>query len=235
MIEPRHIRDSIERALHAIALSTAKPGSRGGIRVSGGTNEPPMPISEGIMWGKRLLHERTMSWASMIGEEQQIVVNADFDDVSMLCWLHKQAHHLAAHDEAQQFLDEITEAVKLIESPYNPRIVKRFKGIHGGAEIYVKDDQQLVELEDGRVEHIESIKAWNRDEVRLYEGTAKEVSEMVWEFFDEYVDPRRISTTHRNDNDPRSKVSNPLTALRMDGKNHIYRVQDVLKRFIERN
>ena len=235
MIEPRHIRDSIERAIHAIALSTAKPGSRGGIRVSGGTNEPPMPISEGVMWGKRLLHERVMSWASMIGEEQQIVVNADFDDVSMLCWLHKQAQHLAEHDEAQQFLDEITEAVKLIESPYNPRIVKRFKGIHGGGELYIKEDQQLVELEDGRVEHIESIKAWNRDEVRLYEGTAKEVSEMVWEFFDEYVDPRRISTTRHNDNDPRSKVTQPLTALRMDGKNHIYRVQDVLKRFIERN
>ena len=235
MIEPRHIQQAIERALNALAIATTKPGSRGGVRVSGGTNEPPMPISEGIMWGKRLLHDRTMSWASMIGEEQQIVVNADFDDVSMLCWLHKQAHHLAAHDEAQQFLDEITEAVKLIESPYNPRIVKRFKGIHGGGELYVKEDQQLVELEDGRVEHIESIKAWNRDEVRLYEGTAKEVAEMVWEFFDEYVDPRRISTTHRNDNDPRSKVTQPLTAIRMDGKNHIYRVQDVLKRFIERN
>lgn len=233
MIEPRHIRDSIERALHAIALSTAKPGSRGGIRVSGGTNEPPMPISEGIMWGKRLLHERVMSWAGMIGEEQQIVVNADFDDVSMLCWLHKQAHHLAEHDEAQQFLDEITEAVKLIESPYNPRITKTWIGKHGGGDVTVRDRQELVELEDGRIEHVESLRAWNRDQMRLVEGTAYEVSEIVWEFFGQYINPRKIAITRSNDNDGAHKPKRPLQSVRKEEKNHIYRVQDVLMRFIE--
>ena len=64
-MNPHHITQAIERALNALAIATTKPGSRGGIRVSGGTNEPPMPISESIMWGKRLLHERVMSWASI--------------------------------------------------------------------------------------------------------------------------------------------------------------------------
>lgn len=233
MISPLHIKQAIERAIESLALSTTKPGPRGGLRVSGGTTEPPAPMPEGITWGKRLLHERVISWASMIGEEQQIVVDADFDDIPLLCWLHKQAHHLAAHDEAQQFLDEITVAVKLIESPYAPRTPMRFLGVHGGGEVRVRQSQELVELEDGRVEHVESVKAWNRDQVLLHEGTAAEVAEMIWEFFGEYINPRKIALTRSNDNDDKHKPEQPLQSVRKDGKNHIYRVYDVLTRLSE--
>lgn len=230
MIAPIHVQQAIERTLNALAIATTKPGSRGGIRVSGGINEPPAPIGEGIMWGKRLLHERARDWARMIGDEQQIVIDADPDDVSVLAWLHKQAHHIAAHSEAQQFLDELTEATKMIENPYLPRSGKTYIGHHGGGNVYVKEHQQTVELEDGRTETVDSIRAWNRDQMRLAEGTAKEVAEIIWEFFGHYIKPRLIADTRNNDANPRSKKENKLESIRKEGREHIYRVQDVLNR-----
>lgn len=167
----------------------------------------------------------------MIGEEQQIVIDADPDDISVLAWLHKQAHHIAAHEEAQQFLDELEEARQLIENPYLPRQPARFLGVHGGGEVHVRGNKGVVELSDGRVELVESIQAWNRDQVRLYEGTAKEVSEMIWVFFGEYINPRRITLKHDHDHDGRYKPTDPLTTVGKAGRKHVYRVQDVLRVF----
>ena len=236
MIEPRHIRQAVERTVTALAISTTKPGPKGsgGGAVSGGTVEPPSPIPDGVMWGKRLLHERLQSWAQMIGEDAGIVINCDNNDLAILGWLNSKAHIISEHAAALDFLEELTEATKMIEAPYQPRVTRTWIGKHGGGDVTVRENQPIVELEDGRVEHVESIRAWNRDQVRLAEGTAAEVAEMIWEFFNIYIKPNEITEARTNDDRIKSRHPGLLSSTRKDGREHIYTVQNVLDRFPEK-
>ena len=233
MISPHHITQAVRRTQDALLIATEKPSPRPDNGGGGGSSvEAPMPLPVGLISAKRELADWLADWCSMVRDGLDVVANYDLDEHSRLQWLGtgERAEYLANHDAGMDFLDEITALTRQLEAPYLGRIEKTFLGLHKGEEVHIHKGQTLVELADGTTEHIESIKAWNRDHVRLAEGTAKEVSEMIWEFFGEYIKPRLIADTRNNDANPRTKREPKLTSIRKDGRDHIYRVQDVLTR-----
>ena len=233
MISPHHITQAVRRTQDALLIATEKPSPRPDNGGGGGSSvEAPMPLPVGLISAKRELADWLADWCSMVRDGLDVVANYDLDEHSRLQWLGtgERAEYLANHDAGMDFLDEITALTRQLEAPYLGRIEKTFLGLHKGEEVHIHKGQTLVELADGTTEHIESIKAWNRDHVRLAEGTAKEVSEMIWEFFGEYIKPRLIADTRNNDANPRTKREPKLVSIRKDGRDHIYRVQDVLTR-----
>ena len=238
MINPHHITQACRRTQDALLIATEKPSPKPQNGGGGGSSiEPPMPLPVGLISAKRELADWLTDWCSLVRDGLQIVATYDLDEHSRLEWLGtgERAEFLAGHEAGMDFLEEITALTKQLENPYLGRVEKTFLGLHKGEEVHIRKGQTLVELADGSTEHVESIKAWNRDYVRLAEGTAKEVSEMIWEFFGEYIKPRLIADTRNNDANPRTKREPKLASIRKDGRDHIYRVQDVLTRLSQEN
>ena len=240
MISPHHITQAVERAQQALNVAEHKPSPKfdpGGGSASTAQEGAPTPTPVGIISAKRELRDMLLDWVGLVSEGMQVVAHCDPTEPDMLHWLGtgERAQYLAAHEAGQDFLDELTTVTKSLESPYMPRPTRTFLGVHAGEEIHIREGQDLVELADGTVERVESIRAWNRDQVRMAEGTAKEVAEMIWEFFGEYIKPRLIADTRNNDANPKVKREPKLTSVRKDGRDHIYRVQDVLDRLVHKN
>ena len=237
MIQPHHITQAVRRTQDALLLATEKPASRPQNGGGGGSSiEPPTPLPVGLISAKRELADWLADWCSMVRDGLGVVANYDLDEHSRLEWLGtgERAEFLANHETAQDFLDEITVLTKQLESPYIPRTPKVWLGKHGGGDVKVITKQETVELEDGRVEHVESIRAWNRDQVRLAQGTAAEVAEMIWEFFNIYIKPNEITEARTNDDRIKNRHPGLLSSTRKDGREHIYTVQNVLDRFPEK-
>lgn len=234
-MNPTLIQQACERTLIALTIATTKPSPRGDSSGGGGAIEPPLPLPVGIISAKRELRDILLLWTDLVSDGMDVVANCDPTDTSMLEWLagNERATFLAAHDAGMDFLEEITTITKSLENPYQPKQIRTFLGIHGGGEVHVKENQKTVELEDGTIEHVESIRAWNADAMRQAEGTAKEVAEMIWEFYGQYIKPRLIADTRNNDANPRSKKEHKLESIRKEGREHIYRVQDVLDRLTQ--
>lgn len=230
-----HIKQACERTQVALIVATSKPAPKGG-GGGGGSIEPPLPLPVGIISAKRELKDTLLLWVDLVSDGMEIVPDCDPTERDMLTWLagNERATFLAAHDAAGDFLDELTTITKQLENPYQPKIARTFLGVHGGGEVRVREDQNTVELEDGSIERVESIRAWNRDQMRSAEGTAKEVAEIIWEFFGQYIKPRLIADTRNNDANPRSKKEHKLESIRKEGREHIYRVQDVLDRLTQK-
>lgn len=228
----RHIFQACERAQQALLVAEHKPSPRG---QGGGSNavEPPMPLPVGLISAKRELRDMLLDWVALVSEGMEVVAHCDPTEESMLEWLGtgERAEFLAQHDAGMDFLDEITALTKQLESPYAPRTPKVWLGKHGGGDVKVNAKQETVELEDGRIEPVESIRAWNRDQVRLAEGTAAEVAEMIWEFFNIYIKPNEITEARTNDDRIKTRHPGLLSSIRKDGREHVYVVQNVLDRF----
>jgi len=236
VISAHHIRHATERTQQALLVAEHKPSPKG---QGGGSNtvEAPLPLPVGLISAKRELADWLTDWCSLVRDGLEVVATYDLDEHSRLQWLGtgERAEFLAGHEAGMDFLEEITVLTKQLESPYAPRRTRTFLGVHAGEEVHIKEGQDLVELADGTVERVESIRAWNRDQVRLAEGTAKEVAEMIWEFFGEYIKPRLIADTRNNDSNPKVKREPKLTSVRREGREHIYRVQDVLDRLVHKD
>src|SRR5699024_5025851 len=135
---------------------------------------------------------------------------------------------LAAPEAAPDSLEELTEVTKHLETPSLPRAGKRYLGWHGGGDVYVRDGQTEVTLENGETHRVASIRAFNASQMLEREGTASEVADIIKAFFGHDVKPQRIILAHKND---KRKQSGPrLESVRQDGNSHIYRVWDVLNR-----
>ena len=236
MISAHHIAQACERTLEALLLATEKPSPKLSGGGGGSSIEPPMPLPAGVISAKRELRDMLLDWVGLVSEGLEVVAHCDPTEPSMLAWLGsgERAEFLASHDAGQDFLDEITTLTKQLESPYSPRTPKVWLGKHGGGDVKVIGKQETVELEDGRVEQVESIRAWNRDQVRLAEGTAAEVAEMIWEFFNIYIKPNEITEARTNDDRIKNRHPGLLSSTRKDGREHIYTVQNVLDRFPEK-
>ena len=229
MISPHHITQAVERAQQALNIAQEKPSPKG--QGGGSSNvEPPMPLPAGVISAKRELRDMLLDWVGLVSEGLAVVAHCDPTEPSMLAWLGsgERADYLAAHEAAQDFLEELTEVTKQLESPYLPRAGKRYLGWHGGGDVYVRDGQTEVTLENGETHRVASIRAFNASQMLEREGTASEVADIIKAFFGHKIEPKQITMTRADDERRNRDVK--LQSVRRDGNSHIYRVWDVLNR-----
>ena len=229
MISPHHITQAVERTQQALIVAEHKPSPKG---QGGGSNtvEAPLPLPVGLISAKRELADWLTDWCSLVRDGLEVVATYDLDEHSRLQWLGtgERAEYLASHDAGQDFLDEITVLTKQLESPYLPRAGKKYIGWHGGGDVYVRDGQTEVTLENGETHRVASIRAFNASQMLEREGTASEVADIIKAFFGHDVTPKQIANTR--DKDQRRSNDDGLKSLRKEGNAHIYRVWDVLNR-----
>ena len=229
MISPHHITQAVERAQQALNVAEHKPSPKG--QGGGSSNvEPPTPLPAGIISAKRELRDMLLDWVGLVSEGLAVVAHCDPTEPSMLAWLGsgERADYLAAHEAAQDFLEEITEVTKQLENPYLPRAGKKYLGYYGGGDVYIRDGQQEVTLANGETHNVTTIRAFNAANMLEREGTASEVSDIIKAFFGHDVTPKQIANTR--DKDQRRSNDDGLKSLRKEGNAHIYRVWDVLNR-----
>ena len=230
MISPHHITRACERTIQALLLATEKPSPKLTGGGGGSSIEPPMPLPAGIISAKRELRDMLLDWVGLVSEGLAVVAHCDPTEASMLTWLGsgERADYLAAHEAAQDFLEEITEVTKQLESPYLPRAGKKYLGWHGGGDVYVRDGQSTVELADGTVERVETVRAWAAHHVLEWTGTAQEVSKAIKDYFGHDITPKQIKDAQYNDK--RQGKDDGLVPAGLRGREHTYRVGSVLDR-----
>lgn len=229
MIESRHIHQACTRALDALVLASEKPSPKGEPG-SGGSIVPPMPLPAGVISAKRELRDMLLDWVSLVSEGLEVVAHCDNTEAAMLGWIGtgERADYLAGHEAGQDFLDEITEVVKALESPYLPRAGKKYWGNHDGQAIYIRDGQRDVALDDGTTVPVMEIRDAAADRLLNYEGPAEQVALIIREYFGHEITAKQI--VKARDNDKRNGKANPLVPVQTVGRNHIYNVEQVLNR-----
>ena len=233
MIAPNHITQACRRAQDALLIATEKPSPKfdpGGGSASTAQEGAPTPAPIGLISAKRELADWLTDWCSLVRDGLEVVATYDLDEHSRLQWLGtgERAEYLASHDAGMDFLDELTVLTKQLESPYLPRAGKKYIGWHGGGDVYVRDGQTEVTLENGETHRVASIRAFNAANMLEREGTASEVADIIKAFFGHDVTPKQIANTR--DKDQRRSNDDGLKSLRKEGNAHIYRVWDVLNR-----
>ena len=193
-----------------------------------------MPLPAGIISAKRELRDMLLDWTALVSEGLAVVAHCDPTEPSMLAWLGsgERADYLAAHEAAQDFLEEITEVTKQLENPYLPRAGKKYIGNYKGAALYAREGQRTVELPSGDTIPVIEAKDAAADRLLDYEGTAEQVALIIETYFGHELKPKRI--TKAADNDKRNNKTNPLTPTQTVGRNHHYKVEDVLNRLFRK-
>lgn len=229
-MNPALIQQAIERALQALILATEKPSPKGDNIGGGGSITPPLPMPVGIISAKRELRDILLLWTDLVSDGMGIVEDCDPTERDMLEWLagNERATFLVAQDVAGDFLDELTTITKSLENPYLPRFGRKYLGHHGGGDVYVKEGQTEVTLADGETHRVETIRAFNAAQMLEQEGTASEVADIIKGFFGHTISVRQI--VKARDNDRRKTTGPKLESVRQEGKDHIYKVWDVLNR-----
>ena len=229
MIQAHHITQAVERAQQALNIAQEKPSPKG--QGGGSSNvEPPMPLPAGVISAKRELRDMLLDWVGLVSEGLAVVAHCDPTEASMLTWLGsgERADHLAAHEAAQDFLDELTEVTKQIEAPYAPRRFKTYIGNYGGGAVYVREGQDTAELADGTTVPVIDIRDTNTDMVLRKTGTALQVSRIIKAYFKFDLDPKKIKDAERYDR--KKSGGNKLEHVRIDDGAYVYKVEDVLNR-----
>ena len=234
MISAHHIQQACERTLQALLVATEKPSPKLSGGGGGSSIEPPMPLPAGVISAKRELRDMLLDWVGLVSEGMEVVAHCDPTEPSMLAWLGsgERAEFLASHETAMDFLDEITVLTKALENPYLPRAGKKYWGNHDGQAIYIRDGQREVTLDNGDTVPVITMKDAAADRLLTYEGNAEKVALIIETYFGHELKPKRI--TKAADNDKRNNKPNPLTPTQTIGRNHHYRVEDVLNRFFRK-
>lgn len=229
MTSPHHIQQAVERTQQALIIAQYKPSPRG---QGGGSSsvEPPMPLPAGIISAKRELRDMLLDWVGLVSEGLAVVAHCDPTEPSMLAWLGsgERADYLAAHEAAQDFLDELTEVTKALENPYLPRAGKKYLGYYGGGAVYVREGQDTVELADGTTVPVLEIRDTNTDIVLNKTGTALQVARIIKAYFGFDIEPKKIKDAERYDR--KRAEGSKLEHVRIDDGAYVYRVEDVLNR-----
>ena len=237
MINPHHITQAVERAQQALNIAQEKPSPRGESG-GGGSVVPPLPLPAGIISAKRELRDMLLDWTALVSEGLAVVAHCDPTEPSMLNWLGsgERADYLAAHEAAQDFLEEITAVTKQLENPYLPRAGKKYWGNHDGQAIYIRDGQREVTLDNGDTVPVITMKDAAADKLLDYEGTAEQVSLIINKYFGhDELTPRKISDARNRDSQPgKGRKNGKLESVRKENSKHIYRVHDVLIRFFQK-
>src|SRR5699024_11736805 len=200
MIAPHHIQQAVERTQQALIVAEHKPSPKG---QGGGSNtvEAPLPLPVGLISAKRELADWLTDWCSLVRDGLGVVANYDLDEHSRLEWLGsgERAEYLAGHDAGMDFLDEITVLTKALENPYLQRAGKKYIGWHGGGDVYVRDGQTEVTLENGETHRVASIRALNESKMIERAGTASQVADIIKAFFGHKIEPKQITMTRADD------------------------------------
>ena len=231
MIAPHHITQACRRTQDALLIATEKPSPRPDNGSGGGSSiEPPTPLPVGLISAKRELADWLADWCSMVRDGLEVVATYDLDEHSRLEWLGtgERAEYLAAHETAQDFLDEITTLTRQLENPYLPRAGKKYIGNYGGGAVYIREGQTEVTLQDGETHQVANLRAYNAAHMLDIEGTAADIANIIETFFGHKIDAKKIIMAHKNDK--RKQEGPKLESLRKEGNSHIYRVWDVLNR-----
>ncbi|WP_181272818.1 hypothetical protein [Brevibacterium oceani] len=231
MIQPHHITQACRRTQDALLIATEKPSPKPQNGGGGGSSiEAPLPLPVGLISAKRELADWLADWCSLVRDGLEVVATYDLDEHSRLEWLGsgERAEFLANHETAQDFLDEITVLTKQLENPYLPRAGKKYIGFYGGGNVYIRDGQTEVTLEDGETHRVADLRAYNAAHMLDTEGTASDVAEIIKTFFGHDITPQKITVAHRNDKT--RKEGKRLEPIRKEGNSNIYRVWDVLNR-----
>ena len=234
MISAHHIQQACERTLQALLVATEKPSPKLSGGGGGSSVEPPMPLPAGIISAKRELRDMLLDWVGLVSEGLEVVAHCDPTEPSMLAWLGsgERADYLAAHDAGMDYLDELEGITRKLESPYLPRAGKKYIGNHEGVALYAREGQRTVELPDGDTIPVIEAKDAAADRLLTYEGNAEKVALIIETYFGHELKPKRI--TKAADNDKRNNKPNPLTPTQTVGRNHHYKVEDVLNRFFRK-
>ncbi len=231
MIQPHHITQACRRTQGALLIATEKPSPRPDNGGGGGSSvEAPLPLPVGLISAKRELADWLQDWCSLVRDGLEVVATYDLDEHSRLEWLGtgERAEFLAGHEAGMDFLDEITALTKALENPYLPRAGKKYIGFYGGGNVYVRDGQTEVTLEDGETHNVATLRAYNAAHMLDMEGTASDVAEIIETFFGHEMKAKQI--TNARDKDERRNNDDGLKSIRKEGNAHIYRVWDVLNR-----
>lgn len=220
------IRALCDRVHDTLHMAEHPPAGKGG-KGSASQSRPPMPTS--ILDAKIDLKQKLTSWAQLIGEEAEVVIDADDDSLSIAAWIHQKADWLAAHPAADDFHDEITQALDTLAAPYRPRDHRVFLGIHAGVQIYARPGQQTVVLPDGRVERAKTLRHELLANLLDHIDTATVVSQVLREYFGVKVTVKKIHTAVSDDR-LRRDVGR-LEPAAMSGSTKLFRVRDVQARF----
>lgn len=234
MINPHHIAQACERTLQALLLATEKPSPKLTGGGGGSSIEPPMPLPAGIISAKRELRDMLLDWVGLVSEGLEVVAHCDPTEPSMLAWLGsgERADYLADHDAGMDYIDELEGITRKLESPYLPRAGKKYIGNYEGVALYAREGQRTVELPNGDTIPLIEAKDAAADHLLTYEGNAEKVALIIETYFGHELKPKRI--TKAADNDKRNNKPNPLTPTQTVGRNHHYKVEDVLNRFFRK-
>lgn len=235
MISAHHIKQACRRTQDALLMATEKPSPKPQNGGGGGSSiEPPMPLPAGIISAKRELRDMLLDWVGLVSEGLEVVAHCDPTEPSMLAWLGsgERADYLAAHDAGMDYLDELEGITRKLESPYLPRAGKKYIGNHEGVALYAREGQRTVELPNGDTIPVIEVKDAAADQLLTYEGNAEKVALIIETYFGHELKPKRI--TKAADNDKRNNKPNPLTPTQTVGRNHHYKVEDVLNRFFRK-
>lgn len=232
--DPAHIRALCDQIHDALTISEHPPAPKGGQGGSTSASRPPMPIT--ILDAKEDLKAKLVSWARMIGDEanngEGIVINADDDTHSIAAWIYTKADWLGEHPAAEDFIIEISEAVKALRRPYLTPQQMRFCGEHQGERIYVPEGQETATLPDGSVERTVSLMAHTASRMQDVIDTPKRVAEIIQTFHGFDITAKQITTAYADDhNSKRQQHREPLEPAMVVGKRNMYRVSDVMRRF----
>lgn len=222
---PDDIRSLCDRVHDVCALAETPPSGNTQGGGGGDSAKPPVPI--GFLDAKVSLHQVLASWALMVGEEGEFVIDCDDNAMSMAAWLFTKAEWLAGHPAADDFHAEVSEAVSALASFYKPRRDDRkYLGEHSGVPIYAKPAQELVELPDGTTHRVATVRGWQLAQSWDYVGTCTEVADIARVLFGYDIDARKLSTIASNDKmrDRRDGLK-PVTE-----EPKTYRVSDVVTR-----
>lgn len=230
MSDPAHIRALCDRIYDALTISEHPPSSKGEQGVGAGASRPPMPTV--ILDAKEDLKAKLVSWALMIGEEGDVVVDCDNNSYSIAAWIYTKADWLAEHPAVDDFVTEVEEKLQALRLPYQAKTELEYCGEHQGEKVYVRRGQRTAVLADGTVEQVKTLKAWSNTQMLDVIDTPKMVAEIVSVIFGRPITAKAITTAYSDDHNPNRPCSSKVLEPAVEDRGRkFYRVSDVLERF----
>lgn len=219
-----------DNAYDALTMARVPPGSTTSGRTPVSQSRPPAPVS--YLDALRDMHQTLSSWALLISEEAELVLDCDNESMSILTFITRNAVWLAGHPAAEDFVREVTMCTRALHVLYQGRDDRVFCGIHTGVPVWAKTGQKTVMLPSGDVKTVKELRTYMREELYAHVGSASEVAAILRTFYDlGGITAKKISDTHHKDVKYRRVYG--LDFVAMDGSRKLFRVGDVHKRFTD--